>query len=305
MRATAQTAGRDLTITTTGTVSGEKNGIQARNDGTGRLSVTTVDVSGGSGSGIYAWNEGTDLSVRATGTVTVTGAGSEHEARAGVVARNYGSGSLTIETVDVVASGDSEVDGIFADNAFGTDLSITATEPSLLNSNGITATNRGSGSLSITAADVRGSENDGIYGLIESTGTNMWITATGGVSGGRYGVFAKNEGSGEVTVTTATVTGGIKDGIYVRNSASGTDITITANGPVTGEERGIYARNDGTGNTTLTVTTAAGAKNAGILARNFNSAGDLTITATGTVSGALSGLFARNFGTGRAQDHDL
>jgi hypothetical protein len=292
------TAGRDLTITTTGTVSGKKNGINARNDGTGRLTVTTADVAGGSGSGILAWNEGTDLSVRATGTVTVTGTGSGHDTRAGVVARNYGSGSLTIETVDVSASGGSEVDGIFADNAFGTDLSITATGAVTAENNGITATNRGSGSLSITAADVRGSKNDGIYGLIESTGTNLWITATGGVSGGRYGVFAKNEGSGVVTVTTATVTGGAKDGIYVRNSASGTDITITANGPVTGEERGIYARNDGTGNTTLTVTTAAGVKNSGILAKNFNSAGDLTITATGAVSGASSGLYARNFGTG-------
>ncbi|MBL4622528.1 MAG: hypothetical protein JKY89_09025, partial [Immundisolibacteraceae bacterium] len=57
------------------------------------------------------------------------------------------------------------------------------------------------------------------------------------VSGAKYGVNARNIGSGALTITTSgAVTGTNDDGIYARNA--GTDLTINA-ASVTGGIRGI------------------------------------------------------------------
>jgi len=281
----------DLSVTATGTTSGATEGILANNLGTGSLTITAKSVTGAQDSALYARNLGTDLSIRASGTVTLTGATPSSDTA--VDARNFGSGTLTVDTVDVSSSGL----GISAEN-FGTDLRITSTGSVTGAWVGIYGKNSGSGSLTIDAVNATGGARQGIEGRVESTGTDLAITAKGTVTGETYGIFAKNEGSGVLTVTAAVVTGKTKDGIYARNASTGTDISVTATGTVSGGERGIYARNDGNGNMTITTVEASGTNNSGIMARNFNSAGNLDITATGTVSGASSGLYARNFGTG-------
>src|SRR5262249_16227544 len=122
----------------------------------------------------------------------------------------------------------------------GTDLSVTTGAGTVVTGGdvGIFAGNYGSKALTIRAnGDVTGTNNAGIY--------------------------ARNlTGTTDLTVTTGTgtnVTGGL-NGIFARNYGSGA-LTITANGDVTGTNNaGIFARNDGTD---LTVTTGAGTAVAG------------------------------------------
>jgi outer membrane autotransporter protein len=269
-------AGSDLTVTTGAgsTVTGDLDGIFARNFGTGQLTVkANGDVTGSFLVGIYAFNvTGTDLTVTTGAGTTVTGG------LDGISLRNYGSGALKIETNGDVGDAITPPtqDGIFAFNSGnGTGLAVTTGVNTTVTGGdrGISARNYGSGALTVKA-----------YGNV--TGTN------------NLGIFARNYGT-DLTITTGAgtnVTGGNR-GISARNYGSGA-LTIFANGDVTGtNDLGIFARNYGTA---LTVTTAAGTTvggyYAGLVALNYGS-GALSITANGDVTGGYEGIYAYSGGT--------
>jgi uncharacterized protein YhjY with autotransporter beta-barrel domain len=315
--------GTDLTITTgaSTTITGSNRyGISARNLGTGSLSVTADgDVSGGS-AGIFAKNYGTDLSITTGAGTAITGN------NYGIYARNSGTGSLSVTADGDVSGGSGGSAGIFAKN-YGTDLSITTGAGTAItgtNNYGIYAQNRGSGSLSITAdGDVSG-YNLGIFArnyngtdLLITTGTGTTITGTttrgiyarnvgtgslsvtadGDVSSRSQGIYAYNKGA-DLTITTGagtTITGTNNDGIYARNNGTGT-LSIIADGDVSGGFYGIYARsNNGTDLSIKTGagTTIAGTNSDGIRAENYDT-GTLSITADGDVSGGRDGIHAYN-----------
>jgi hypothetical protein len=281
----------NLTVTASGTVNGQNNGINVRNLGTGALAITAKDVTGYSNSGIFARNSGTDLTVRVTGTVT----GNNDSPFVGAIqAQNFGTGKLTIDVFDVVSAGH----GIFAQNQSGTDVDVTVTGTVTAADSGVYALNGGTGNLTVSTVDVTGGNRAGIDARVESTGRDLAITATGTVKGKTYGIYARNEGSGALSITAATVTGQDDDGIFVKNTSSGTDISITTSGAVTGQEKGIYVLNHGAGSLAISTTSVAGTDEAGMLVRNYSSASDLTITATGAVSGKFSGIYAANYGGG-------
>jgi uncharacterized protein with beta-barrel porin domain len=94
---------------------------------------------------------------------------------------------------------------------------------------GISANNQAGAATIIINGDVTGTTGAGIGA--GNSGTTLSITTAAGttVSGGNYGIYAVNTGSGAFTIAVnGTVTGNI--GIYARRSAA----TVTVSGTVTG-----------------------------------------------------------------------
>ena len=199
----ANLGGGDLTITTTGSVSGgvlqtvTASGIQAKNYGAG-LTISSAGVIG-TNYGITALNEGVGaLSITATGAV----AGNYNS---GIAAKNYGT-SLTISAGAVVGGNYGVASGAKGD--------------------GVYALNRGSGALSITTSGPVAGAGSGIEA--RNYGTSLTISAAGAVSGGKFGVYAVNQGSGALSITTTGQVSGGARGIVARNY--GTSLSISAAG---------------------------------------------------------------------------
>ncbi|MCB9956402.1 MAG: hypothetical protein H6848_10935 [Caulobacterales bacterium] len=251
-----ETAGTDLSITSTGQIIGGWYGVYAENKGSGDLSIDVVDVAGGAGYyGVLAKNEGANLSVTATGAVS----GGTY----GVLAINYGAGALDINVKDVTGQTD---DGIEAAN-FGTDLSITATGTVTGAYQGIDAYNFGSGALSITANNVTAlaGGDDAIDAYNSVDGTTLSVTTTGVISSAE------------------------DDGIDVVNLGGDLSISV-ASGSVTGYEGGIEAYNYGTGVTSVTIAGAVeGETELGVYAVSINGS-TVTIESGGSVTGATGAI---------------
>jgi outer membrane autotransporter protein len=164
---------------------------------------------------------------------------------------------------------------------------------------GIDATNSGTGALSITSTGTVTATNNvssfGIYAINRSTGSDLKIHAAN-TQGGDNGIYARNYGSGALSITSTGTAKGIGNvGIVAANS--GTDLRIDA-ADTQGGWYGIYARNDGTGALTVTSTgTTTGTGNDGIRAYNNIKGTAILITIGGTVTGGDDGIDARNFGT--------
>ncbi|WP_432201869.1 hypothetical protein ACRAQ7_07125 [Erythrobacter sp. W53] len=297
---TASTAGTDLLVNTVaGTITGVTDGIVASNTGTGITTVTTANVTGTTGDGIDADTAGNGLSIDSS-------AGAVTGGQSGISAVSYGSGTLSITTGDVTGEVRS---GVYALNdAEDGDLVINTVAGDV--SGGIAGieafqSGYGTGSLSITAANVTGGQA-GINAT--NYGNELSIDSTAGaVVGGRDGIFASNVSSsqGNLTIVTGDVTGTSGTGIYASESGEGAgtvgaDITIDSTlGTVTGGTDGIYARNIETGDLTITTAGVTGSSGQGIDAQNAAGTGDLAIdSSAGSVSGAISGILARNSGTG-------
>lgn len=138
-------AGDQLTITSSATITGDTDGINARNNGSGALRITTTGATTGTvDDGIEAWSDtsGTDLTIDA-GT---TSGGDD-----GIYAVSYGSGALNIITTGTTTGGTTNYDqGITAWN-YGSDLTINASTTTG-GRDGINARNYGTGALSITTS---------------------------------------------------------------------------------------------------------------------------------------------------------
>ncbi|MEO9599912.1 autotransporter outer membrane beta-barrel domain-containing protein, partial [Parasphingorhabdus sp.] len=282
-------AGTGLTINAAATTGGDE-GIAARNYGSGALSITSTGTATGTDDdGIDAYNSsaGTDLIINAAGTTGGYG---------GIEARNFGSGALSI-TATGAATG-TDFNGIYAFNSSaGTDLTINAAETTG-GGRGIYVRNYGSGVLSITAAGTAtGTSGSGISARNNSAGTDLTINAVD-TTGGRYGILALNEGSGALSVSsTGTVTGTSDDGLYAKNSSSGTDLIIEA-ADTTGGQRGIIAQNNGSGEISVVSTgTTTGSAYSAITVTNSSAGTDLTIEAFDT-QGKNAGIFGYNSGSG-------
>lgn len=291
--ASNSSAGTDLTIdSSAGAVTGELDGIAARNTGSGAVEITTADVTAVTDQGIRVDNRGTDLIVDTTaGTVT---AGDE-----GIELYNDGSGELSLTTANVSGAGDF---GIYANNSSaGTSLTIDTGLGSISGGEvGIEADNNGSGVLSITTADVVGGTRVGINADNGFNSTDLLIdTAAGNVTAAGIGILAQQEGSGIVSITTANVTSDTANGIQATNEG-GTDLLIDSSaGAVAGNNQGIRARNLGSGDTVVTTGNVIGTNSDGISAYNLASAGDISIdSSAGAVNGSTSGIFADQRGAG-------
>lgn len=223
-----------LSVTATGTVTGTSvRGVVARNQSLGLdLDINVVDVTGAA-DGIYAQNNGRGaMSVTSTGTVVGT-------STYGIFARNSGT-DLTISVDDV--SGGSK-NGIIAINDGTGALSVSSTGVvSSLSNAGIAARNEADGTgLYIVVSSVTGG-SDGISASNNGTGA-LSITATGAVTGdGGYGITATANinSTGDLTISAADVTGGM-GGISASNNGTGA-LSIISNGVVNGTSDAANAK---------------------------------------------------------------
>ena len=261
--------GASVTVNATGAVTGG-TGIKAVNKkaGSGAATVAvnaSAAVAGNTGDGIYAYNKG-EGGITITANSTVTGKAF------GIHAVNHTSGDIQITVASsVTGEAGTTKDGIGATNKGTGGITIIAAAVTG-DDDGIDADNAGGGSVSVTVSgdvlgrdgfDAGSREGAGITIENDASGTDSTLTVQGAfeVKGG-YGVYIKHKASGAVSVTsTDQLTGTVTDGIYVLNE--GTTTTITA-ATVLGEKRGINVKHKGSGdisissNGSVTGTTSGG-----------------------------------------------
>ncbi|RVB02258.1 autotransporter domain-containing protein [Mesorhizobium sp. M7A.F.Ca.CA.004.02.1.1] len=252
------------------------------------------------------------------GAVTIDTNGALTGALIGLAAINTGDGATAVNaTGDITATGANGYGVVVY--SLGSDADVTTGKVSGTNV-GISAINQGAtAALNITAnGDVTGGTGDGIHavnggqqldvvntilngtvtfsGPTVPAGSDLNVTAYGKVTGGRYGIFASNDGSGATSIiaTMAAVAGSSEDGIYATNGTTATDLTVSA-AAVSGKG-GIAVTNNGTGFTSVTATgLVTGASNNGIDA--YTDGAGLTVSAA-AVNGGFAGIYAQNNGTG-------
>lgn len=296
-----------LSISTTGPVTGNfGNGVYA---GTNRGSIEIssegdVSASGGPNSGIYAYVKSSE-----GGSLSISGSGDISGNFDAIGAFNYGAGHTDINVSgSLISTGHG---GLWAINK-GTYLSISTGYVSAAGM-GILAQNQGSGALEITTnGDVFGvGSGSDYYGNVyaginaQNSGTDLIITANN-VTGGTYGIYADNDGSGALSITsTGTVTGTAEDGIYASNSTAGTDLTIVVNA-VTGGADGIDARQYGTGDLSVTANGSVTAEDGAAIRAFHEGTGDLSVTSYGALMAredaadddSTNGIFVEHTGSG-------
>jgi hypothetical protein len=292
-------AGSSLTIDMTGDLSSGSHGVFAYHQGSGSLGINVDSVTSLSGTGVFARTSttSTGFSLNATGHVSASGIG--------IYADNLGYGSTNLDLAAVTSAASDAVRVRSASTT--TDVSVMATGSIAGAYDGVDVLSYGSGSLTVSVADVNGNGtySYGITASLGSSGTDLTVTASGTVSGGQGGISVSNQGSGAVTITAGDVTGGTADGIRARTnySGTGTDLTITTTDTVTGQDSGIDARNNGTGSLSINAVNATGDTAYGINAVQSAYGVNLSVTATGLVSGATGGIRTRNFGSGSTTVH--
>lgn len=278
-----------ITISSTGTATGGRNGIYASNEGVGALTITAADTSGASGSGINASNAATatDLTIVSSGAAT--------GGLVGISSDNRGSGALAITAAG--AEGNSA--GIQAINR-GTSLTITSTGEVSGGSYGLFALNEGSGSLTVRSNNAV-SGGTAVDAYNRASGGAMTVTSTGTASGGDIGVDAVHRGAGALTVTSHNASGTSQYGMRIGALGPNvTDLNLTSTGDASGGHTGIFAVHTGSGALRLSANNTSGETANGMLI--FSGATttglEITTTATGAVSGGVSGIELRSFGVG-------
>lgn len=296
--------GTDLTVKTgpSTTVSGSNYGIYARNYGSGKTVIhADGDVYGNGSDAILAQNgtnsnrTGTDLTIE-LGTGVVTGT-------RGILAKNYGSGDLTISSAGYIGGGSDN--GIQADN-YGGDIRITAHD--VTGFIGILADQHGTGLLEITTdGNIGGDQSHGIVAN-NYDGVGLIVTTAAGtaVTGNYSGIYAKGaKADAQLSIyANGSVTGRTKYGIYAYIQY-GSDIRIFtgAGSTVAGDQFGIDALNTGTGGIAISAAGDITSKYLhGIRARNYGSSDLFVGNGNGsTIKSGSDGIQALQYGGGTLQ----
>lgn len=331
--------------TSAGTLTSADDGIDVESNG-GAVTITTADiVARGDGIevdvGRYYYYYGEAAPVRPTGDITInTVAGSVTGESDGIDVDNRSGGSVSITTADVTAqygeairvgNGIYSTGGVTIDSTAGT---LTGGE------SGIAVFNDGAGGVTVTTADVTSTgwerSYSGYYGEVytrtygdsaivvnngfNSAGDVTIDTSAGVVTGFRSGIEVYQNGGGDVSITTADVTGQDDAGIEVMLRSRGPillplaispaaveeipapSVTIdTTAGSVVGEEVGIAVYGETSGAITITTADVTGQYGPGIAVRNYGSTGGgVSIDSTaGTVAGnGYAGITVRSSGAG-------
>ncbi|WP_448952494.1 autotransporter family protein [Labrys neptuniae] len=236
------------------------NAVEIR--GTGAVSYTDNNKSSLT-SGV--WGSGLDV---AAGPDPITGAGSVTINANGAITANVGS-------------------AVTAGNGGSGTTSITLSG-AISGSNGIWATDGGSGLMVRTSGTVTGTSGNGIVLDNRGKGATL-LNASGDITASSAGIFADNEDrSTDLTVNAVNVSGGYA-AIHAFNRGTGnTEVSATGKLTATGAgSKGIIASNESFASTVaaknLTVNAVDIEAGTGVWAMN-GGVGDTTITTTGTVT---------------------
>ena len=302
--------GGDITITGVGTITGTGgHGILA-DAGTGAISITNVGAVGGvSGTGF----DYSGINARSVGGgITVdSSAGTVSGSINGIRAFDSGAAAVSVTSADVTAT---MFEGIIA-LGIGGSVTVDSSAGTVSGGTyGIRALDSGAGAVSVTSADVTGTSRFGIYASsrgVNRSGGDVEVDSTAGtVSSGLYGIDARAQGAGSISVSTANVTGG-SIGIRTIATDGATTITLGSTAVVTGTNaQGIRASSTGA-DADITVQGSSGdiiggtdgmdidTMGADILVQNLDSVtgnagdgidavsngGDITITGVDTITG--------------------
>ena len=258
----------------------------------GSVTIEASTVSGGQ-HGIWVTQSGTGgVSVTATG---VEGAASNKYAV--FVKNDNASGSAVSVSVDEASGGGG---GIKVDSSANATLTISASgNVEGKGGIGVYAKNSISGDVSVhVGGDVKAGTAADHHGVQASMGTGaggIGVTVAGTVEAGGHGVFAKQDGSGAVTITAGgKVIGGTgngaRHGIFVKTGSDAEgDVAILASNVETrgsGNADGIYLDLSGDGSAAVS---AAGVS-AGVNGRHAvfvkkGGEGSISVTLAGAVTG--------------------
>ena len=293
--------GARVTVSTAGQASGNAMGIKAVNksSGPGALTVTAgASVSGSSDTGIYASNSG-------QGGLAIT-AGIVAGGQAGIDARNYTSGNLTINVTGAVSvpetGGD---DGINAYNKGSGDVTVS-TVAVTGDASGVDIRNYGGGEITASfngtiRSTGSGADDAGVVLINDAQGSDVTATITdvGSVTG-QHGVRGVHHGSGAFLLTASgAITGNGADGINVTGGTAG---SITLNvGEVSGARRGVDVTNTGAGSVAITATgtVKTNATVTAVTALSVVNSGETTLTLS-TVQATGTGVYVNSTGLGSA-----
>ncbi len=292
----------DLTVTVNGRVTGDGDrgvGLSVDKDSTGNIIVTTgASSSVTGGTGIRAMHDGNGaLTITTTGVVTGTkyfgirtynGPSSTDltlnvlsdvsGAKDGIFIEHSGTGATTVTTTGRVTG--TAYFGIWANNNSSSgDLTLNTQGDVSGAIIGISAYNKGTGAISITTTGVvTGTTYYGIYALNSDSSGDLTVNTQDDVSGGEYGIYARNPGTGATTINiSAAVTGGFA-GIRAWTTNSTQPLSITTSGAVSGgSDYAIYTHTDAGVLTKITInspTVVSSTYSWGI----FNNEGDSSIS---------------------------
>ncbi|MBP2449068.1 autotransporter outer membrane beta-barrel domain-containing protein [Rhizobium leguminosarum] len=279
------TAGGNISVTTgavTALTAG-KDGIDVQAQSlTGNVTeVANGDIRAGN-AGIV----GAIIPAAASGDIDLTANGAI-DARFGIDAENFGSGSTTVKTVGPVTA--TTGNGLFAQTSGG-NVTVTAGDVSSTGNTAIVARQikaAGAGAIAVTAGNVSGTT--GIEATNSGTGATS-VTATGTVVG-TLAEGIKVTGNGAVNVTVAgTVTGATRGLSLVGGTGGSGNISVTGTGGFvgqTGDAANIL--NNGSGTTTVDISGASrSTSGAGIVVRDTTAGGNISVT-TGAVTALTAG----------------
>ena len=324
-----------LNVSASAGVLGGKSGVQVKGRGGGAVSVTvagavTANGSGTSDAGILVENHGSAADVADISITAAAVTSSGH----GIWASGSGTGMVAVMAGGVV-KGMNAGHGIHAHGGLGASLTVDAKAAVTGGGSGIQAIVRGSGRVTVMAADTvtamgSGTEHAGIRAFnhgsaaesadititaatVTSSGHGIWASASGtGMVGiatrgsvtsanGGHGIHAHGGLGASLTITAMAAVVGAADGISAMGDGAG-DISVHA-GMVTGGNSGIRIDADGPGSVVVTATGAvvgngSGTTHAGIFAENSGANASLTINASGMVTSSGHGIWAAGSGGG-------
>lgn len=304
---------------------------------TGDINVTADEVKSKIGDGVNVQvmlppNPTIDESVAGAVSITVNSADAQMH---GVYSRNIGTGGITISSAGSIKGKTGE--GIDIEDSGSGSIVVNVSSVESETVHAIVASNKGGGSVTVNASGAVSATTSGMIGFHvtnDADGENLTVGANG-VSADKYAIFATNNGTGSITISTtgvvtsdtnqairainsgtgnievnisSNVQGNVGEGLFLSNKNGG-DIVVTATGgTITGTENltdevadtknGIYALNDASGSRiTLTLNSVTGAAN-GVLVDNKGES-HVNVTSNGTITGQNGdGILATNINGG-------
>ncbi len=278
-------AGGDISVTT-----GAVTALTAGKDGIDTQSQSLIgnvtEVANGDINAGNAGIVGAILNAAGTGNVDVTANGAIN-ARFGVDAENFGTGTTSVTTVGPVNV--TTGNGIYASTAGG-DVTVSANDVTSTGNTAIIARQNnaaGAGFIDVQVGNVSGTTG------IEATnsGTGGIGIITGGTVTGTTAEGIKATGNGAVTVGVHDTVTGATDGLSLVGGSGGAgNILVTGTGGFFGGTGdGANIKNNGSGTVTVNISGASGSTGGeGIVVRDTAAGGDISVT-TGAVTALTAG----------------